>query len=152
MNNEMKESYPNEYLINFIKNFNITENKDNLKDKEELTDLFIKIQTKGFYSFVNINVQDNIVNQPSILLDIPSNLFSSEIDYNIPNKLPEIIPTVKDYIRSIYTSIYGEKSHVDSIVDSIYTTENALNNLYQESVMLSIMSMYEKMDSNNTKS
>ena len=88
MSKEMNESYPNEHLITFIKNFNVTENKDNLKDKEELTNLFVKLQTNGFYSFVDIIVNDEMVNQPSIFLNMPVNLISSEIDYNVSSKLP----------------------------------------------------------------
>ena len=139
MNKEINESYPNEHLINFVKSFNITERKDKLKDKEELTDLFIKLQTSGVDSVVKINAanDETVSDRPIVGLTISPLIYSHSINYLVPEKLPEIIPIFKDHIKSIYTSILGENNNIDSIIDSIYETEIKLTKIINESKVFS---------------
>jgi len=138
MNNEFNESFPNEYLINFIKNLNIEENKDNLKDTEALTNLLIKLRTNGIYSFFQLysTLEENISDRQIVGLRHSYTIHNHLTFIKLTETKSEFIPIYKNYIKTIITSILGDKTNIDSVVDSIFSTEKKLIKLVVEYMVM----------------
>ncbi|ORX57153.1 zincin [Piromyces finnis] len=151
MKSESNESYPNEHLKNFVKNLNITENLETLKERESLTKMMTKLQLNGVEPFIYFFPD----RQPSISKNVIMTLYVSEemtihsyMHYLI-KKAPKIIPLYKEFIKNIYTSIIGNRPDIDLVVDKIYETENKIseifiNNNFEDYEYLTLKQLNEK--------
>jgi len=140
-NKEKSESYPNEYLINYIKNFNITENKENLKDPEALTNLFVKLRTHGAELFVGITpmMEQTISDIPIVGMSVSTDYILIYLYHSLINMLPDNIPLYKNYIKTVLTSIYGDKTNIDSIVETIYKINGKISKLIKDNNVYAIL-------------
>lgn len=116
---EINENYLDKYIVNFINNLNITENKENLKNRETFTNLMVKLQTHGIDLFINISLLfEN--NKKLFQLNYSNELFNDKYFLNEVQQHPIISSIYKDYIKEVLSIIKLEHDDdIDSIADSI---------------------------------
>eukprot|EP00833_Pecoramyces_ruminatium_P008540 jgi/Orpsp1_1/1182572/evm.model.c7180000081825.1 len=148
MNKELNETFPNEYLINFVKELNISENKENLKDKNTFTKMIAKLQTNGIDTFVNYKISrdyDSDIPIITVTLVLSEERYTNIIlNYMIAEKYPNSIPIFKDYIKKILSVIRENDINIDSEVDKIFEIEKKMSKLYTLKNLLKISDMFYK--------
>jgi len=135
MNGVRNETYPNEYFINYIKSVNITENQQNLKDAEELANLFYKIRTRIIDPFINIRpmLEESISHKPTISISYSFDDLLNAWFYTALENNPEKMTTYKNYMKTVLTTIHGnETSLIDTMIESIFNTERKLSAIFKE--------------------
>jgi len=143
MNKELNDSYPNEHLINFIKNLNITEIKESIKEPETFTNTLIKFTLNGidtffeFFPFSNEKISD----RPITALRGPVLLYFKSMNYNILEKSPDGLQLYKEFIKNILTILYKNETNIDLMADNIYKTESKLLKMMNQNKFLDSLNM-----------
>jgi len=116
---EIDENYLDKYIVNFINDLNITENKENLKDLETFTNLIVKLQTNGIDLFTNL-LLDTRNNDVLFELRYSSELYNHMKYLKDAQEYPIISTIYKDYIKKVLSIIKLEHDNdIDSVADSI---------------------------------
>jgi len=116
---EIDENYLDKYIVNFINNLNITENKKNLKDLEIFTNLIVKLQTNGIDLFTKLSLESKD-NKTFFQLEYSNDLYNQMKYLTDVQEYPIISSIYKDYIKKILNIIKLENDDdIDSVADSI---------------------------------
>jgi len=142
MNEVNNETYPNEYFINYIKSFNITENQENLKDAEVLTNLFYKLRTHIVNPFIDISpmIEESISNEAAVSVRYSIDDLLDSLFFTILERNPENKETYKNYMKTVLTTIHGnETGLIDTMIESIFKTEIKLSTIFRENKLYSAL-------------
>jgi len=119
MNDGQNENYGNEYLIHLLNSLNIYEDTEGLDNTDKLTNLIVKLQNKGFDTFI-VNKSYGVLN---------TDIFRFFKYIKDIKQYPEILSVFKKYIKNVYSIISSDKDAIEEKVELISYFEQALSDI-----------------------
>ncbi|OUM56355.1 hypothetical protein PIROE2DRAFT_19063, partial [Piromyces sp. E2] len=133
----------NENLKNFIKQLNISENKENFLDPINLTNLLINLHKIGIDTLFDVNINYINDNEPELNLTNGDNLNRFLPYLLVSYDKPEIFTVYNEYVKKVLKLYYGNEINVEPLAKSIIDLTKKINDLFE--LNFNLMNEYYKV-------